>query len=131
MAGADPFNIQSQWGANWFPGISDSTPGNMPLLQGSPSATFPRIANTPTTDPGGGSSSSAGGSGASNPGALFGMALPALVSLLGSNNAQASKATANADQLTTMAKTLFGQGASLSSEGAGAVAPVLEYLKKV
>lgn len=124
----DPFNIQSQWGANWFPGISDTTSGTMPPLQGASSPFLPRIAGPTTTDPGGGSG---GGSSTPNLGGVVGAAVPLLMSLFGPSNQPAANAQTNTNQLQQMAQTLFGQGKDLSSAGMGALAPVLHYLTMV
>lgn len=86
-----------------------------------------------TPSGGGGYSGSSGGGGvsASDVGNLVSNAAPWLLSLFGPSDPNKPKSQASADNLSKMATTLFGQGASLSGTASSAIAPVLSYLKQV
>ena len=116
---------------NPFPTPSPTFPAGAP---GSPSGntlpsqpSFSGIAG-PTATTGGLFSGGGGSSGAGN---AAGFIAPLLFSLLAPGNQQASAAISNTDQLSQMAKTLFGQGQDLTKMGTDALGPVLKYLQAV
>jgi hypothetical protein len=76
-------------------------------------------------------SGSDSGGGGGNAGKIGGALAPLLISLFGPKNTAADKASANSDQLTQMAQSLFSGGKDMTSLGLGALAPVLKYLTSV
>ena len=56
---------------------------------------------------------------------------PLVLSLLGGNNNQQTKAIGNTDQLATLGKNLTASGQASSATGMAALAPVLKYLTAV